>query len=783
MPDTYVGESVLRLEDEVLLTGGASFVDDFKPDGLLQAAFVRSPVAHARIISIDVAAARAVPGVAGVYTIEDLRPVLSQDRVPENFPDPGDRTDVGPYVLARDEVCYVGEAVVMVVAENRYVAEDAVQLVVVDYDALPVLCDPRDSSAPGAPAVDTRQDRPDNLETSFTKEHGDSAAAFAGAAHVVKLELTQHRGVSMSMECRGSIVKFDRLTKRFTMWSSCQAPHSHRSVLVHLLGLDEGQVRVIVPSVGGGFGPKLLFYPEDAAISAATMLLGKPVKWIEDRREHLMTTTQERDQHWVAEMAADADGKILGLRGRFYHDQGAYTARGTNIPHSSATTILGPYIVPTYRMEVIVAHTNKVCATSMRGAGHPQGCFTMERLLDRVGDVAGLDRTLVRERNLIPFDSMPYTQIVKTQSGQPITYDSGDFMRCQKELLAAMDYAGFAARQQAARADGRYLGFGMANYVKPTGRGPFETGLVRIGTSGKVSVYTGAVAMGQGFRTAMSQIVADQLGVKPSDVIIVAGDSDQVSLGFGGFASRQTVTAGSSIHLASIQVRKKVLSIAAHLLEASVEDLELIDGRVSVKGVPGMSIGFTEIANAVAGTPGYALPDGISAGLEAEVNFQPENVTYANGAHGVELEVDPGTGGVTIQRYMIVHDSGRLVNPMIVDGQVHGAVTLGIGHALFEWMMYDEAGQPQTTNLAEYLVPTAPEIPNFEIVHQESPTDRNPIGVKGVGECGVMTVAPAVLSAVESALSPFDVKADRYPITPAMLVEQIIASGAAIDTF
>ncbi|MDC0033582.1 xanthine dehydrogenase family protein molybdopterin-binding subunit, partial [Alphaproteobacteria bacterium] len=776
---TYVGESYPRLEDEVLLTGGASFVDDLQLDGMLHAAFVRSTVAHARIKSIVVAAARAVPGVRAVYTIDDLMPVLSQDRVPENFPNPGDRTDVGPYVLARDEVCYVGETVALVIAENRYIAEDAAQLVLVDYDELPVMCDPRDSAAPGAPAVDTRQDRPNNLEASFTKEHGDCAAAFASAAHVVKVDLTQHRGVSMSMECRGSIVKFDTLKNRFMMWSSCQAPHSHRSILVYLLGLDEGQVRVIVPSVGGGFGPKLLFYPEDAAISAATMLLGRPIKWIEDRREHLMTTTQERDQHWEVEMAAGSDGKILGLRGRLYHDQGAYTARGTNIPHSSATSILGPYIVPTYLMEVIVAHTNKVCATSMRGAGHPQGCFAMERLLDRVADATGLDRTIVRERNIIPFDAMPYTQIVKTQAGQPITYDSGNFIACQKELLSAIDHLGFAARQQAARAEGRYLGFGMANYVKPTGRGPFETGLVRIGTSGKVSVYTGAVAMGQGFRTAMSQIVADQLGVKPSDVIIVAGDSDQVSLGFGGFASRQTVTAGSSIHLASIQVRKKLLAIAGHLLETSAEDLELIDGHVFVKGVPGMSIGFTEIANAVAGTPGYALPDGISAGLEAEVNFQPDNVTYANGAHGVELEVDPDTGGVKIQRYIIVHDSGRLVNPMIVDGQVYGAVTLGVGHALFEWMMYDEAGQPQTTNLAEYLLPTAPEIPNFEIIHQVSPTDRNPIGVKGVGECGVMTVAPAVLSAIESALAPFGVRANRYPITPAMLVEQIVTCGAA----
>ena len=302
---------------------------------------------------------------------------------------------------------------------------------------------------------------------------------------------------------------------------------------------------------------------------------------------------------------------------------------------------------------------------------------------------------------------------------------------------------------------------------------------MRIGTSGKISVYTGGVAMGQGFHTAMAQICADQLGVSPKDVTVIAGDTDTVSMGIGGFASRLSVCAGSSIHLASVEVRQKVLSIAANLLEASAEDLELIDGKVFVKGVPGMSVGFAEIADAVAGIPGVSLPDGISAGLEAEANFQPENVTYANGAHAAEVEVDPGTGAVKITRYVVVHDSGRLINPMLVDGQVQGGVTLGVGHALFEWMIYDDAGQPQTTNLAEYLLPTAPEVPHYEIIHQLSPTDRNPIGVKGVGECGVMSAAPSVISAVENALAPFGVRINRYPITPALLVEQIAASDAA----
>jgi carbon-monoxide dehydrogenase large subunit len=777
MPDTYVGKKITRLEDDVLLAGEATFIDDIQLDGMLHLAVVRSQVAHARIASINVSAARDLPGVAAVYTIDDLLPVLSQERIPENFPTPGDRVDVGPYVLARDEVCYVGEPIVAVIAENRYVAEDAAQLVVVDYDPLPVLADPRDAAKPDAPLVNSRQAEPGNIVHDLDFGHGDADKAFANAAHVVRSELYQHRGVSNSMECRGSIARYDPLRKTFTMWSSCQAPHSHRSVLVYLLGLDEAQIRVIVPSIGGGFGPKLLFYPEDGIISAAALLLGRPIKWIEDRREHLITTTQERDQFWDVEMALDAEGKILGLRGQMYHDQGAYTARGFNIPFSAATTILGPYVIPNYALNVIVAHTNKVPATSMRGAGHPQGCFTMERMIDRAADAAGIDRTIVRERNLIRFEDMPYAHPLKTQAGQQIVYDSGNYEKCQGDLLEALDYAGFRARQAAALENGRYLGLGIANYVKPTGRGPFETGIVRIGTSGKISVYTGGIAMGQGFQTAMSQIVADQLGVSPADVTIVHGDTQNVTQGFGGFASRQTVCAGSSIHLAAGAVRKKVLAIAAHLLEASAEDLELVDGKVFVKGVPGMAVGFQEIASAVAGVPGYALPEGITPGLEAEASFMPDNVAYANGAHGAELEVDIGTGHVRIKRYVIVHDSGRLINPFIVDGQVHGGVTLGLGHALFENMIYDDQAMPQSTNLAEYLIPTAPEVPNYEIIHQESVTDRNPIGVKGVGECGVMTAAPAILSAIESALQDFDIKLDKYPVTPSDIISKIQAAG------
>ena len=771
MTDIAHGTPMKRLEDQALLTGAARFVDDLRLPGMLHVAFVRSPHAHARIGGIDTAAAKAVPGVVAVWTIDDLKGTVTQDRVPEGFPKPPPRREVGPYVLARGEVCYAGEPVAAVLAEDRYVAEDAAQLVAVEYDPLPAVANCRDGLAVGAPPVDTRVGR--NLVDEYTIGHGDADAAFAAAAHVVRSDFLQHRGVSNPMECRGAVVRFDAATAALTMWSSTQAPHSHKSVLVQLLGLDEGRVRVIVPSVGGGFGPKLNFYPEDAVVAAAAVRTGRPVKWIEDRREHILATTQERDQLWSVEMAVDGEGRIKGLRGRLWHDQGAYTARGTNIPFSSATTILGPYVVPNYRMEIRIAHTNKVPATSMRGAGHPQGCFVMERMLDRVAQALGLDRAEVRRRNMIRPEQMPYVQPLKTQAGQRIVYDSGDYAACQSALLAEIDYAGFAVRQKAALAAGRYLGIGIANYVKPTGRGPFETGLVRVGTSGKVSVYTGAVAMGQGFHTAMAQICAAELGVRPEDVTVVAGDTDKVPLGMGGFASRQTVCAGSSIHLAAKAVRQKVLKIASHIMEASEDDLTVGDGKVFVKGVPGHSISFAQVANAVAGTPGYALPPGLDPGLDATVNFKPETVTYANGAHAVELEVDPGTGHVTLLRYVVVHDSGKLINPMIVDGQVQGAVAHGLGNSLFEWMGFDDGAQPVTTTLAEYLLATAPELCNIEVVHQVSPTDRNPIGVKGVGECGLMSVAPAVLSAIENALEPFGVRLDRYPVTPAMLVSLI----------
>ena len=775
MAEQPFGAPLTRLEDQALLTGAGRYVDDIHLDGTLHAAFVRSPYAHAEITRTDCTAARALPGIHGVYTIEDLSPGMTCRRVPVGFPKPGWCDESGPYVLADGEVCHVGEVVAMVVADSRYVAEDAAQMVVVDYTPLPFVTDPRAGLGVEAPPVDRRG--AGNLVASYSLGYGDSEAAFAQATYVVSDTLDQHRGCCAAMECRGMVAHYDWLEDHLTVWRSTQAPHSDKSILVHLLGLNENQVRVITPDLGGGFGPKLILYPDEAAVAVAARMLGRPVKWIEDRREHFLATTQERDQCWQVEMALDKDGRILGLRGTLTHDQGAYTARGANIPFSSATTVLGPYVVPSYSMEVRVAHSNRVPVTSLRGAGHPQGAFTMERMLDLAADRVAIGRDEIRRRNLIPADAMPYAHPIKTQAGPGIVYDSGDFPQCQKDVLKHIDYEGFSSRKIAARAEGRYLGIAIANYVKPTGRGPYETGLVRVGTSGKVSVYTGATAMGQGLHTAMSQIVAEQLGVDVADVVVVAGDTATVPTGQGTFASRQSVNAGSSIHLAAKRVREKALKIAAHILEASEQDLELAGGFARVKGVKEMSVSLSQIAHAVAGTPGYALPGGIDPGLEAMENFQPETATYANGSHGVELEVDPETGAVRLLKYLVVHDSGRLINPLIVDGQVQGGVAHGLGNALFERMAFDDDAQPLTTTLAEYLLPGAPDIPNISIVHHESPTERNPLGVKGVGECGVMSAAPVVLSAIEDALEPFGVRISRAPVDPATIMRLIADAG------
>ena len=765
------GKSVARLEDPALLRGEGRYVDDIRLPGLLHAAFVRSPHAHAAIRGIDKSAALALPGVKAVLALEDLRPWLRNERLVVGLPSPTYRQERNRPALASGETVHVGEPVAIVVAADRYIAEDAVALVAVDYDPLPAAIDCRAALEPGAPTV--HNGAPHNLLAEFAMGYGDVDRAFAGATHVFRESFWQHRGGSHSIECRGAVAIHDAIEDKLTLWCSTQMPHALMRVLVDMLGRDESRVRVRTPDLGGGFGPKLVSYSEDVVVSIAALVTGHPVKWIEDRREHFISTTQERDQYWEVEIAVDAEARILGVRGSFIHDHGAYTARGVNLGSNSAETVTLPYEVPAYHMAVKLALTNKVPVTPVRGAGHPQGTFAMERLLDRVARELKLDRAEVRRRNLIPADKMPYTKQLKTRGGMQVVLDSGDYPRCQQEACARAGWDGFPARQEAARKEGRYLGMGLANFVKGTGRGPFEGVTVRIGPSGRILVYSGATAMGQSTRTMLAQIVAEQLGGDMTNVTVTTGDTDGIPLGIGGSNSRQTVTAGSSAHLAAKKVRLKALKVAALLLKVSEQDLEIVGDEVRVKGAPHMKIGLGRVAHTVAGTPGFALPGEVEPGMEATEYFVLDDMAYANGSAVAEVDVDVETGAVRVLRYVLAHDCGRILHPAIVDGQVMGGAAHGIGNALYEWMGFDENGQPVTTNFGEYLLVTATDMPPVDLIHVESPSPLNPLGVKGVGECGVVPAPAAIISAIEDALTPFGVHITRTPLFPPEIVALI----------
>jgi carbon-monoxide dehydrogenase large subunit len=768
---SLIGASIPRLEDGPLLTGAGRFVDDIRLPGLLHAVFVRSPHPHAAVRAVDTAAALALAGVHSVLTLDDLAPVLSQRRMLRNSNSGMPLDRFWSFALADREVSYVGEAVALVLARDRYVAEDAAALVQVDYDALPVVPDCRVALAAGAPAV--RRELNTNLAGSYMVTYGDVAAAFDKAAHVFHEELWQHRGAAHPIEGRGLVAEWRDADETITVWASTQKAHDLFQSLTFLLGLDESGVRVATPDVGGGFGPKLCVYPEDIAIVAAAKLARRSVKWIEDRREHFTNAAQERDQYWSLDVAVDSEARLLGIRGRLIHDLGAYALQDVNIPYNSASMISGPYMLPALSIEIGVAATNKTPVSSVRGAGYPQAAFAMERLMDRVARELRLDRAELRRRNLISAEKMPYTKPLKARSGASMRYDSGDYPSCQAEVLAAAGWNDFAQRQAQARREHRYIGIGLAHGIKGTGRGPFESGMVRISNTGRVSVFTGAAAIGQGLRTVLAQICAGELGLKAQDIAVVAGDTGGVTLGLGAFASRQTVTAGSSVLLAARAVADKAKKLASHVLEAAEHDLELADGEVRVAGAPQLCVKLAELARILKGAPGYGFPPDINPGLEANVNWRTDALAYANACHVAEVEVDAETGGVKLIRYVALQDSGTLINPLLVEGQVRGGVAHGIGNAILEWMGYDGDAQPVTTTFADYLLPSATEVPPIETLYKETPSPLNPLGAKGAGEVSTIPTAAAVIAAIEDALAPFGVHIAQTPIRPHELVELI----------
>jgi aerobic carbon-monoxide dehydrogenase large subunit len=768
----WFGAVVKRKEDPALLRGQGRFVDDVHLPLMLHGAFVRSPVAHGRIRSIDAAAARALKGVHAVLAFADLPPSMQQP-LPLLVPAPAIRQPLMPNLLARSEVCYVGEAVALVVADSRHLAEDAAALVAVDYESLPAVADCRAALAPGAPMA--HAESRSNLAAQVPLAVGDVETAFARAPHVFAEHFHQHRGGAFFIECRGIVADWNAGAQMLTVHVTSQGPHRHKRVLLDLLDLGDHQVRVITPDVGGGFGPKGAFYPEYGAVAAAALKLGRPVKWIEDRRENFLATHQERDQFWDVEIALDRDAKILGVRGRLLHDAGAYMPWGIVLPWIAASTVPGPYVIPNYRMEVQVAFTNTISTTPVRGAGRPQAVFVMERLMDRAARELKLDPAELRRRNLIQPAQMPYNVGILFRDGRPVTYDSGDYPACQAAALAAAGYDGFPARQAQARAQGRYIGMGMANAVEGTGLGPFESATLRIATNGRIALYTGATPQGQSHKTVLAQLAADQLGVDPAAVDVITADTGTIALGVGSFAARTAVNAGSSTHLAAIAVAQKLKLIAAEMLEVAPADLELEGGFARVVGAPQLRKSFKEIAVRSLGLPGFSMNG--EPGVEGTSCFTPDRSTYSNGTHLAEVDVDVETGQVKVLRYVVMHDCGKVINPMVVEGQIVGGVAHGIGNAFFERMLYDVEGQPLTTNFGEYLLPLATDTPPIDIHHSETPSPLNPLGIKGAGEGGTIPAIAALIAAVENALSPFGVRIAEAPLSPHRIVALIAAAG------
>src|SRR5215212_11841891 len=604
----HFGARIVRLEDPALLTGQGRFVDDIKLPGVLHAAFIRSPHGHARIRGIDSAAARAMRGVHAVLTAGDMPARIATGQIPMLVPNPAIRTPRTQIALARDEVCYVGQTLAVVVADSRHLAEDAAAAVAIDYEPLPAVSDARDAVKPGAAPV--HADLTSNAAAFVPMSYGDVDAAFKNAPHVFEEEMHLHRGAAMTLEGRAVLANYDPAADMLNVWSATQTPHLCRGTLADLFERNLESIRVIAPLVGGGFGTKAPFYPEEAVIPAAAMKLGRPVKWQEDRREHFLASTQERDQYWKVGIAVDNDGKILGVRANMLHDTGAYLPWGIIVPFIASTTLPGPYVIPNYKIETTVALTNRVPTTVVRGAGRPQAVFAMERLMDRVAHELKLDRAEVRVRNTIQPEQMPYEPGLIFRDGKPLVYVSGDFPLSQRRAVEISKYDGFRARQAKARSSGRYLGIGIGNYVEGTGLGPFEGVSIRVMPNGKVAVATGATTQGQGTRTTLSQIVADHLGCRMEDIVMSAGDTGTIAQGIGAFASRQAINAGSSALIAGQAVKKQVLATASRALGVPETDIDVEDGKATARTGNKPSLTFGELARMAQGMPGFSFVPG-----------------------------------------------------------------------------------------------------------------------------------------------------------------------------
>lgn len=764
------GSGIRRREDPRLITGSAVYTDDITLPRMAYAALVRSPHAHARIRGIDTSAAAKAPGVIAVYTGADTDPALKP--LPCLWLIPNSNLKIGSYkALATEIVRYVGDAVAVVVAESPYLAQDAVDLVDVDYDPLPSVTDPEKALQDGAPQL--HADIPNNRAFAWTVAGGDVDAAFAAAEVVVNETIVQQRLIPTAMETRAAVAQFIPATGELTLWNTTQNPHIARFATSVVTGVPEDKLRVVAPEVGGGFGSKIAQYPGELVATFCSMKLGRPIKWTETRSENYQATTHGRDHVQKVELAAKKDGTILGLRVTVCAGMGAYlSSAAPGIPTILHGLMLsGPYNIPAVKEDVYGVYTNTTPVEAYRGAGRPEATFMLERLIDRLADEIGVDPADVRRRNLIPRFENGHNVVTG------LTYDSGDYPRALELALSHIGYDDLRAEQKRLRAEGRYLGIGVSTYVELCGLGPsqvagavgfggglWESAIVRFHPTGKVNVFIGASPHGQGTATTFAQIISDELGVSVDDVKVVHGDTDRTPMGWGTYGSRTTAVGGAALAVAARKIKDKAKKLTAHLLEAAVEDIEYADGRFFVKGSPDQHKTIQDVA--LMANVAWNMPEGMEPGLEASSFYDPPNFSYPFGAHVAVVEVDAETGAVVLKRYVAVDDCGPQINPVIVEGQVHGGVVQGLGQAFWEEAVYDDNGQLVTGSLMDYAIPRADMLPEIEVLSTVTPSPHHPLGVKGIGEAGTIASTVTAYNAVIDALEPFGVKTMRMPFTP-----------------
>jgi carbon-monoxide dehydrogenase large subunit len=766
-----IGDRLVRREDIRLLRGKGSYVDDIDLPGVAHMAAVRSSQPHARIIRVDTSEASTAPGVLGVYAAADIESI--NDLWPQHLAHSSLKVAV-QRTLPVDKVRFTGELVAVVVAETRYLAEDACELVDIDYEALPGSGSYHRSLDLGE-AIHEGID--DNVAAHFAQSTGDVDNALAHAPHVLRETFTMARGGGHSMEGRAVAATWDPALDQFTVFDATQVPHQARAQIAAVLGLPDERIRVIAPpDVGGGFGPKAGMYPEEILVTWLSKELRRPVKFIEDRYEHFLSCYQEHQQQHDVEVGYDDTGRLLALKDVFLHDTGAY-APSLIVPLIAGTTVPGCYRIPNIHIEFRAVFTNKVPCNAVRGAGRPQGVYVMERILDHVADDLGLDPVEVRRRNLIQADEFPYDVGLTFRDGSPLTYDSGDYPGLLQMGLDLFDYDRQREIQKERRAAGVYRGVGVSIALEGVGIGPFEGATVRIEKTGRVTAVLGAPPQGQGFETTYAQIISSTLGVDPDTVDVVTGDTSAIAYGVGTFASRVMANAGPAVLQATTEVREKLLRTAAAMMEAEPGDLEVTEGEVRVKGTQvGVAVADAARLSNV-GSPGVNLPKGVVPGLTSTSYFNPSSAGYSASVQACAVEVDVETGEVEIFDWVVGHDCGRIINPLLVEGQIIGGLAHGLSNAMYEESMYADDGTPLTTSYLDYPLPSARELPHLRLFHQETPTPLNPLGAKGAGEAGTLGVPAVIATAVEDALRPFGVRIHDLPLSPGAIGDLIAAAS------